>query len=147
MGAHSGSYDRCFPNPLGGTWLRAVPRTGDRHAFGTSTKGWRPSQAFQKPEPWGWGGGEGLPGPESPSAPLHPRAPPQPGPPSGGCSRRCRPPLLSLCLPLPLRSSGDRLGPPASSMDGGLRLCSPPSFGKKRRKVCVALHLGDPSPS
>lgn len=92
-------------------------------------------------------GGEGLPGPESLSAPLHPRAPPQPGPPSGGCSRRCRPPLLSLCLPLPLRSSGDRLGPPASSMDGGLRLCSPPSFGKKRRKVCVALHLGDPSPS
>lgn len=46
-----------FPTPLGGTWSRAVPGTGDRHAFGISTKGWRPSQAFQKPEPWGGGGG------------------------------------------------------------------------------------------
>lgn len=46
-----------FPTPLGGTWSRAVPGTGDRHDFGISTKGWRPSQAFQKPEPWGGGGG------------------------------------------------------------------------------------------
>lgn len=57
-----------------------------------------------------------------------------------GCSRQCKPPPLSLCLALPLRSGGDRLGPPASSMDRDFASVRRPSLERKEESsvlVCT----------
>ena len=103
--------------------------------------------AFLKPEPWGRRKGkEGLPGPESPRLPPTPKLLLCLGAPSLLQTVR-----VTSTLPLPPSApevGGERLGPPAISMDRDFASArSSSSSGKKRRKVCVDLHLGDPSPS